>query len=387
MARHVVVGGGVFGVTGAISLAERGHEVTLVDPGPLPHPDAASTDLSKIVRPDYGDDVLYTELAEQSIDGWLRWNTEFGEEIFHQVGLAVLCRGPLDEREAERTSFELLSSRGHRPSRLDEARIAELFPEWTPGRYVDGYLSPRAGWVASGRAMWHLVERARRSGVRVIEGTSAEPVPETTGPLGGVRLADGRWLEADGVLLAAGAWTPTLHPGLSDRLWATAQPVLLVSPEDPDRFQPPAFPVFAADIALEGWYGFPATDEGVVKIANHGVGERVEPSVSREPGPGSEERAREFLAAALPGLAGARTVGGRRCLYCDSFDGQFWLDRDPDHPDLVVAAGGSGHAFKFAPVLGEIVASVCEQGLPPKFDRWRWRERGALVTDVLRAGS
>lgn len=385
MARYVVVGSGVFGVTGAIALAGRGHAVTLVDPGPVPHPDAASTDLSKIVRADYGGDPLYTELAERSIEGWSAWNEEFGEELFRPVGLAVLCRGSLEERPAEYASYTLLSARGHEPERLDGAEIARRFPLWRRGYFADGYLSPRAGWVASGRAMARLVERARARGVEVLEGVGARPVPRAAGPLGGVRLEDGRWLPADGVVLAAGAWTPALHPELADRLWATGQPVLLLGPHDAQRFVPPAFPVFASDISRDGWYGFPVTAEGVLKIANHGAGRRVRASVGRELEAVDEARARAFLADALPAAADAPRVGGRTCLYCDSFDGDFWLDRDPDRPDLVVAAGGSGHAFKFAPVLGEMVAETCERALPSGLERWRWRARGELATDVLRA--
>lgn len=385
MARFVVVGSGVFGVTGAIALADRGHAVTLVDPGPLPHPDAASTDLSKIVRADYGDDLLYTELAERSIEGWLAWNREFREELFRPVGLAVLCRGPLAERPAEHASYRLLRDRGHAPERLDAGEIERRFPLWRPRFFTDGYLSPRAGWVASGRAIARLVERARARGVEVLTGTGASPLPQAPGPLGGVRLTDGRWLPADGVVLAAGAWTPSLHPALADRLWATAQPVLLVAPPDPERFTPPQFPVFAADISRDGWYGFPVAEDGVLKIANHGTGRRVDASVGRALEPGAEARARAFLADALPDAADAPRVGGRTCLYCDSFDGDFWLDRDPERPDLVVAAGGSGHAFKFAPLLGEILAETCERDLPRELARWRWRARGSRATDVLRA--
>ena len=70
----VVVGGGIFGVTGARQLAKRGHQVTLCDPGPLPHPLAESTDLSKVIRCDYGSDLEYTQLGERSLEGWRRWN-------------------------------------------------------------------------------------------------------------------------------------------------------------------------------------------------------------------------------------------------------------------------------------------------------------------------
>ena len=74
----IVVGAGIFGVTAAIELRRRGHAVQLLDPGPLPHPLAASTDISKAVRMEYGTDEDYATLVEQSFDGWHQWNHDFG---------------------------------------------------------------------------------------------------------------------------------------------------------------------------------------------------------------------------------------------------------------------------------------------------------------------
>ncbi len=76
----IVVGAGIFGVTAALELRARGHRVSLLDPGPLPHPLAASTDISKVIRMEYGPDEIYTELMEQARDGWLAWNQQWRSE-------------------------------------------------------------------------------------------------------------------------------------------------------------------------------------------------------------------------------------------------------------------------------------------------------------------
>src|SRR6266581_1579187 len=88
----IVVGAGINGVTSAIELKKRGYKVVLVDRGPLPHPLAASTDISKAVRAAYGADEDYTALAERSIELWRKWNTEFGAELYHQTGALFLRR-------------------------------------------------------------------------------------------------------------------------------------------------------------------------------------------------------------------------------------------------------------------------------------------------------
>jgi glycine/D-amino acid oxidase-like deaminating enzyme len=99
------------------------------------------------------------------------------------------------------------------------------------------------------------------------------------------------------------------------------------------------------------------------------------------------EEFRAFLRENLPALEGAPVKHTRLCLYCDTFDGDFWIDHDPSRPGLVVAAGDSGHAFKFAPVLGRIIADVVER-LPNDWaPRFRWRARGREASEAARAAS
>ena len=88
----IVVGAGINGVTAAIELKKRDHKVILIDPGPLPHPLAASTDISKAVRAAYGADEFYTELAERAIPLWRKWNEEFGIELYHEVAVMFVRR-------------------------------------------------------------------------------------------------------------------------------------------------------------------------------------------------------------------------------------------------------------------------------------------------------
>src|SRR5262245_65991112 len=92
MAIVIVVGAGINGVTSAIELKKRGHKVVLVDPGPLPHPLAASTDISKAVRAAYGPDEDYTALAERCIPIWRERNTKFDIERYNETGIIVVLK-------------------------------------------------------------------------------------------------------------------------------------------------------------------------------------------------------------------------------------------------------------------------------------------------------
>jgi glycine/D-amino acid oxidase-like deaminating enzyme len=183
-------------------------------------------------------------------------------------------------------------------------------------------------------------------------------------------------LPADTVVIATGAWTPALLPWLDGVLTTVAQPVLHFGPSDATMYRGPHFPPFAADIAGSGWYGFPALPDGRVKIGHHSTGRQVSPDDRGEVSLEHVALARSFLADSIPTLAGAPIVGDRVCLYCDTFDGDLFIDRDPHREGLVVAAGGNGHAFKFAPLLGAIVADVVENQENPWQTRFRWRSDG-----------
>lgn len=381
----VIVGAGVFGLTAALELCRRGWRVTMIDPGPVPTPTAASTDISKVVRMDYGADQLWTELGRRSIARWREWNEESGQPLFHNDGFLVLSRAPMQPGGFEFESFKLLTAQGERLERLDSTAVARRFPGWAADKHPDGYLSPSGGWAASGATVAWLAQKARRAGVQVFEQCAFFRLLEHGSRVVGVRAKDGREFRADLTLLATGAWTPTLLPELSDVMWATGQPVLHFRVANPADWQAPRFPVWAADIGRTGWYGFPALADGTLKVANHGPGRRVHPDEPRQVSPDDEPRFRAFLRDTFPALADAPLISTRLCLYCDTFDGNFWLDHHPQRPGLVVAAGDSGHAFKFAPVLGWLIANVVEENKESTHERFAWRERAAVSGEGARA--
>ena len=160
-----------------------------------------------------------------------------------------------------------------------------------------------------------------------------------------------------------------------------------LKPSRPDLFAPERFPVFGADITTTGYYGFPLNRDGIVKIANHGPGREMPPeSPQRAVTSEEEDNLRKFLSWALPALADAPLVYTRVCMYCETADGNFWIARDPEREGLVIAAGDCGHGFKFAPVLGEIIADAVEEKPNPILEKFRWRPEvpfGAS-TDVAR---
>ena len=382
----LVLGGGVMGLTAAIELCRRGWQVTLLEAGAIPHPDAASTDISKVVRMDYGSDPLYTEMGEQALLRWREWNGRWGEPLFHEDGFLVMSRSAMQPGSFEHDSHEFLSARGHALVRVGREDLRQRYPQWQAERFAEGYFNPAGGWAESGRVVARLREEALEAGIALHEGVRFQALLVEHERVTGLRDTKGRAWCADVVVSALGAWTSDFLPWLEDLVHATAQPVFHFAPPDPDAWRAPEFPVWAADIASTGWYGFPANADGIVKVANHGPGRRVHASEPRQLPAHEEARFRAFLRETFPALASAPVVGTRVCLYGDSFDGHFLIDQDPEHPGLVIAAGDSGHAFKFTPLLGGLIADAVEGRWNPWRERFRWRKPVSSGTESARAG-
>lgn len=388
MTNFVIVGGGVFGFTAAVELSSRGHQVTVLDPGPLPHPLAASTDLNKAVRMEYGADLQYTQMVDQAIDGWLEWNERFKVNVYEPTGVLMLTKKPMAPGGYEYESLKLIDAQGRAPERLDGDTIHDRFGAWRAGVYAQAAFQPRGGYTRSGLTVEKLCEWAIQLGVHVRPGITTTHTLETSGKVTGVLTTSGETIRADHTIIAAGAWTPDLVPEIRPYIQATAHPMFYLRPSDPAAYTAPNFCVFTADVANTGWYGFPVDpDTGLWKIAKHDSGHTVAPDHDR--GDVSEDRIRElrdFLQLSLPGLAEAPLVKARNCFYTDTLDGHLWIDRHPQKTGLTLATGGSGHAMKMAPVLGGLIADAAEGKAHPWLERFCWRTKASSVpADAARA--
>jgi sarcosine oxidase len=204
-----------------------------------------------------------------------------------------------------------------------------------------GVLKPELCVLAAAR-------RARELGARIETGSAVLDVR---------RLA----AEYDHVVVAAGAWLPTLLPGF--RVQVERQVMTWFRPRDVDEFRPARFPVFMRETPAGGdRFGIPALDDGLVKVGIHHEGEATDiEHLDRDVHDSDRRKVEEFVTEALPGLE-PRVQKAVVCMYSNTPDRHFLVGSAPGYPNVTVLGGFSGHGFKFATILGEIAADLATRG-------------------------
>ncbi|MDH3651141.1 MAG: FAD-dependent oxidoreductase [Saprospiraceae bacterium] len=382
----LIVGAGIFGVSSAIELRKRKYSVALLNPDTIPHHLAASTDISKAVRLEYGSDREYFEMAAICIERWRSWNDLFNADLYNEVGFLMLGKEPLNSpnQSYEKASIHLLKEYGYHTEILDSEEVAERFPALNPTAYQLAHYNRVGGYVESGKVVDTLTSYARELGIEISEHQTVCKLQIRNHQLGSVMTAEGQHYSAGQTIICAGANTPYLLPELKPFMKVTGHPVFHVVPKSTTAYRAPALPVFTADISNTGWYGFPLhPSHGVVKMAKHSKGLELDPISDNRRVTDIEVRDfRDFREVSFPTLAEDPLVFTRRCLYTDTLDGHFWIDQHPEIKGLSVSSGGSGHGMKMGPILGEMTADMAE-GIEHRFSRrYRWRE---LTSQTIQA--
>ncbi|KAG8733045.1 hypothetical protein FRC11_009047 [Ceratobasidium sp. 423] len=406
----LILGGGCFGLSTAYELLERGYQnVTIIDRAhDLPAPDAASTDLNKIVRSAYQKDA-YTRLAQESIREWKTgdWDGAYHEsgvmicggadgtaysKAAHENDLAAGCRVELLPTASDiKRYFPVGVTLGEIAAARDDS--SELAQNWA-------YFNKDGGWVAATVAMQALLRRTRTyegRGLSILTGRRVTGLKlDQEGRAVGVNVVTNgkeEVLAADVIVLATGAWTSSLFPdesfGLAKLMQATGHTSLTVqlTPEEYKLYKDVPT-LFDKETDL---YTMPPTPSGLLKwgihhrgaVSAHGVsvprtGLSKDNTSPLEPtarigvdGAGAScavpkrmlKPMRDAMKRLYPDIADRDFASSRICWYADTIDEDWIIDYHPDHPRLLLATGGSGHGFKFIPVLGRVIADRLENKL------------------------
>ena len=349
----IVVGLGAMGGATADELARRGRRVLALDRFAPPHARGSSHGESRIIREAYFEDPLYVPLVQRAWERWedlARWA---GRELLRPTG--GLLVGPPD---GTLVTGALRSARAHGLAceRLDAAAIRRRFPCFAPDDAMVGILEPRAGVLLPEACIEAMHARARAHGAVLVPD---EPVHAWRADGAGVEVTTSRDRHRAGrLLIAAGAWTGTLLTDLALPLAVTRQTLFWFEPAAAEMFDPARCPVHIWEPeAGHYFYGFPALG-GAVKVAPHGGGTPAAPDAPRrEVEAGEIEAMRVLLRRYLPRADGPLRSSAT-CLYTNTPDGHFLVDVHPHHPQVVIASVCSGHGFKFASAMGEVLADL-----------------------------
>jgi sarcosine oxidase len=381
----IVIGVGAMGASACWHLARRGRRVLGIEQFGIPHTLGSSHGQTRMIRLAYYEHPDYVPLLRRAYELWDELERTSGQKILHRTG-GLYMGGPGDEL----VTGSLRSARQHGlpHEALDRAEITRRFPQFTLPDDFSGMFEPDAGFLLCERVVATYVTEALRLGAHI---RAHEPVLSWQSGSGGVTVrTDHGTYHAGQLILTAGPWTGRLIPDLGINLRVTRQVMGWVWPKQPQHFTPGRIGVWAIghpDGSLH--YGFPLLapsppepvkdlpgegwGEGLgMKIAFHRPADIVDPdTVDRTPRPEDEQTFRPILQRHLPAADGP-LLSMRICLYTNSPDHHFILDQHPRYPNIHLACGFSGHGFKFASVIGQILADYATEGatdLPAGFLR------------------
>jgi len=346
------------GSAACFELARRGRRVLGLEQFPLVHARGSSHGHTRIIRTAYYEHPAYVPLVRRSFEKW------YDLELLTGRHLLTECRclnvGP---RGSELVAGVRASVRGHNleAEDLSGAEICRRFPSFCfPGDYA-GILESNAGFLAVEDCVRAHIDAAISFGAEI---RSEEIVRDWNGDGAGIAVTTEKEIyRAAKLVVTAGAWATRLLGDTGLPLAVMRQTLLWFDARDrADSFRRDRLPIFIADVSGGPFYGLPAIDRFGVKVARHyGAPELPSPDgVDWNVVEDDVAAMRPLIDTYLPGL-GSLTKG-QVCMYTITPDRHFVLDVHPRDPQVSVACGFSGHGFKFAPVVGEILADLAERG-------------------------
>ena len=369
----------------ALWLRRSGHDVTLIDRHGPGNRLGSSGDESRITRSSHAADRHYPLWQRRALEHWRALERDAGSELFVQAGVVWLAN---EAQTFEAESLATLTALGIPVERWTPDDLATRFPVLDPSGVPWALYEPEAGALMARKGVTAAIEAFESQGGEVVTGRVRAPEgPDggrLDGQLGRVELADGPTIEADAFVFASGPWLPDLFPAtIGGLIEPHRQDVMHFQVPDGDRrYDAGTMPAW---IDFEGsFYGFPSFDGLSIKACPDWLGpvERCDES-ARECAEETIEASREVLRRRLPGLADQPVVRTWTCFYEVTPDAHFVIDRHPSLGDVWIAGGGTGHAFKHGPVIGEYLAALVTgdrrgiEELAPPDERFAIRERDA----------
>ncbi len=359
----IVLGLGGMGSAAAYHLAARGMRVLGLEKFEAAHQHGSSHGDSRIIRQAYHEHPNYVPLARRAYQLWEQLQQDSGTAIFRKTGglmigqeTSSVVQGTLRSAQQHQLPVEFLNAE----------QIRKRFPVLHPRAEEVAVYETAAGYLNPESAIRAHLELAVRHGAEL---HFHEPVTEWTARQSndGVTVTTGKGsYQAARLVIAPGAWAPEILSGLEISFAIRRHVMCWFQPlAETDRFQPSQFPIFIWEVDGDScFYGLPATsgDRSGVKAAMHSGGElctanTIDRAIHEE----DVAEVRDYLRRFIPSLNGP-LLRAATCMYTLTADQHFVVAVHPRHPQVSIAAGFSGHGFKFTSVIGEILAGLAIEG-------------------------
>lgn len=359
----IVLGLGGMGSATAFHLARRGQRVLGLERYDIPHRMGSSHGLTRIIRLAYYESPHYVPLLRRAFENWREAERLYGEQLLFVTG--SIDAGPEDSAVVQGSLGSCLEH-GLTHEMLDGAEVAARFPAYRLPRSFRALYQPEGGFIASERAIVAHATLAQAAGADL---RARERVLGWEPDGDGVRVTTERGSYTAGrLVVSAGAWMGQFVPALAGIAVPERQVLGWFQPSDPALFRPDRFPV----LNLTGgghdgddgrWYGLPIWGMPGYKFGRyHHLDEVVDPDTDpRICRPDDEALLRDGIRRYFPGADGP-VMGMAACMFVNTPDEHFVIDTLPDHKQVVVASPCSGHGYKFASVIGEILADLATRG-------------------------
>lgn len=357
----IVLGAGGVGSAALFHLARRGVRVLGLDRFPGGHDRGSSHGDTRIIRLAYFEHPDYVPLLRRSYALWSELERLTGESLYDEVGLLEI--GP-PTGEVVPGVLKSAALHGLEIERLTSAEVARRFPGFRVPEGCEAVFERRAGYLRVEQCVLAHLRAAEncgaehRTGIEVRGWRTAGDHLEITTDQGPVTTRK--------LVITPGAWAGDLLQGVTLPWRVLLKQLYWFAPRGEQYRAGGAGCTFFYELPWGMFYGFPQVDDHGVKMAEHSGGQEVlDPlQADRSPDLANQQRVETFLGAAMPGMT--RSLRRRStCFYTMSPDGHFVIDRHPADERVVFCAGLSGHGFKFASALGELLADWTLEGGSP----------------------
>jgi len=346
-----ILGGGIMGLGTAYSITKAsGSKVLILDRYGIGNDYCSSNDVNRVFRYSYGNDELYTRMAVKSLKLWKSLERESGQEILLPTGLLMLQGEDESANGFNEASYQTLSSMKLGTEQLGAEELKERFPQF---RAEKGFFDPHGGVLLASKALSVLSSLTEKHGVNIRKGQARRLI---FGDHPSVETADGQNLRFHKLIITIGPWSNNLlNPKLTSMIPTRQQLIYFKPRKSLDLFRPRTCPVFFTD----KHYGLPAAGIEGVKVSSKELNDPVDPEeANRSVDEKQIQECREVCRKFVPDLADGEVIHSKVCLYDMTENSDFVLDIDPSHPEVVYGYGFSGHGFKFAPLIGELLSEL-----------------------------